>query len=91
MTEAAKPETEHERPNSIAPGPQPDPGPAAAAAEAKPCECAERVDSLEFRMGIQEKLAKAMSWTLLACAAAVLWLTWTSSSADKASSKAGDG
>lgn len=75
MPEAAKPKTEQERPNSIAPGPAPDPGPAAAAVA--PCGCEDRVGYLEGRMEIQEKLARAMSWVLIVCAAAVLYLAWT--------------
>lgn len=53
---------------------QPDPAPAAAAA---PCECADRLDRLEGRWAAQDTLNRAMSWCLLACAAAVLYMAWT--------------
>lgn len=42
-----------------------------------PCECADRIGVLEGRWAAQDALNKAMSWCLLACAAAVLYLAWT--------------
>lgn len=61
--------------NSVQPGPVDQ---AAAAAEVKPCGCEDRVSALEGRWSAQDALNKAMSWCLLACAAAVLYLVWTS-------------
>jgi hypothetical protein len=75
MTDAAKPKTQlpgQTNMNSDAPAP----GPAAA----EPCGCGERVTMLEGRFAAYETMSRAMSYLMLAAAAAVIYILWTGGS-----------
>ena len=69
MAEAAKPAAEHaEHANSAGPAP---------AAAAAPCECTDRLNTLEGRMSAYEGVNRALSYLMLAAAAAVIYIMWT--------------
>lgn len=65
--------------NSATPAAAADPAPAAAA----PCGCDERLSVLEGRWAAQDSLNRAMSWCMLAAAAAVIYILWFGSPAAK--------
>lgn len=67
--------------NSATPAAAADPGPAAAAAA--PCGCEERLGVLEGRWAAQDSLNRAMSWCMLAAAAAVIYILWFGSPSAK--------
>lgn len=69
MTEKAETATAGQSKNSAAPEPQ-------VAAAAAPCGCEERISVLEGRWHAQDALNKAMSWCMLAAAAAVIYILW---------------
>lgn len=67
---AAKPAaTAGQSKNSAAPEPE-------VTAAAAPCECAERLNTLEGRMSAYEGVNKALSWLMLAAAAAIIYVLW---------------
>jgi hypothetical protein len=68
MTEKQEATAAAGRTNSV----QPDPVAAPA-----PCGCEERVGKLEGRLAAQDALNRAMSWCMLAAAAAVIYILWT--------------
>jgi hypothetical protein len=53
------------------------PEPAAAAVTAEPCGCGERLNALEGRMSAYEGVNRALSYLMLAAAAAVIYILWT--------------